>query len=314
MELRAKGGIEVMNLGFGAWAIGGQDYGTVRKEDAFDALDCYFENGGNFIDTAQGYGFSEQLIGEYLLERNAQPIIATKTHAGSDMESLDEIETRLDQSLKKLKRDYVDIYYLHSPSSEVEVIEKSLEIMNDLKSKGKILAVGASIKGVDVTNDTVELSRTYIDTDKVDVIQMVYSILRQKNSNIFQYAYDHNVAIVTRTSLESGFLTGKYGVNTVFDSTDHRCRWNGRIEDIMMEVETLQGRMLENQWDNNLISLALRFARNPKNITSTIIGAKNRTQMQHLLDSFNKPNLSEPVIAELVESYRNQNERFNTRE
>lgn len=305
--------ILITKLGFGAWAIGGGAYGDIAQADAMKALDCYCSFGGNFIDTAQAYADSEEIIGKYLKETGKRKdlVIATKTASGGSKDSLAEIEPKLDISLKRLGTDYVDLYYFHSPAEDDETIEQGIYIMESLKKKGKIRAIGASIKGVDVTDDTVSLCKKYIDTKKIDAIQLVYSILRQKTDEVFDYAQKGNVALVGRTSLESGFLTGKYDKNYKFPESDHRTRWVKTYVEIMEYVEYLTKTYIGSA-DSELTSLALRFAMQPDAITNTIVGAKNETQMKQIIEYYNRGCLNDEVVNELKAKFKDKTHIFNT--
>ena len=98
--------------------------------------------------------------------------------------------------------------------------------MEQLKTEGKIRAIRTSIKGPNVTQHTADLCRQYVYTGKVDVLQLVYSIFRQSNAQIFEQARQAGVGIIARTVLESGFLTGKYNSQSLFLEGDHRRRWS----------------------------------------------------------------------------------------
>lgn len=304
--------IFISELGFGAWAIGGNSYGDVAITDAKDALSCFFEYGGNFIDTAQSYAASESIIGEFLKESSygKDAIIATKTPFGTSLENIEKIETELDKSLQRLGRDYVDLYYLHNPAEDEETIEASLDVMQSLKKKGKIKTVGASIKGVNVDDEIVALSKKYINTKKVDALQLVYSIIRQKNDEVFAYAMEHEVAIIGRTSLESGFLTGKYRKDHVFADGDHRKRWDKNYNEIISYVEQIERKYM-GVCDDNMTSLAIRFAMYPEAITDTIVGVKSRKQMEEIMKICEKPQIAESIIEELVDMFDGKTELFN---
>lgn len=318
MEINRKIGndIAISQLGFGAWAIGGGSYGNVGLDDAMDALDCYFENGGNFIDTAQGYANSEEIIGNYLESRNLKnkAVIATKTPLGETLESIGQIEASLDVSLKKLKRDYVDVFYFHSPSEDEELIAKGIEVMEELKQKGKIRKIAASIKGVNVTSDTVDLCNKYINTEKIDVIQLVYSILRQQTKECFANAQEKGVALVGRTSLESGLLTGKYQKGHVFPEGDHRNRWGENIDVIIQSTLDIKEKYIskDKSVDDSMIGLAIRFAMYPEEITNTIIGAKNKQQMEDIIKIYQKEKLSSEIYHELEVMFKGKTSLYNT--
>jgi aryl-alcohol dehydrogenase-like predicted oxidoreductase len=302
--------ILVTQVGFGAWAIGSSGYGPVQHEEATAALDEYLEQGGNFIDTARVYGNSEEILGAFLQSRSeGKNVVLASKSPGCDEKTLrDDVET----SLKYLRRDAVDLYYLHNPPEEAGRIDQALEAMEKLKAEGKIRAIGASIKGPDVTDKTVELSGRYIQTGSVDALQLIYSIFRQKNAETFDLARSRQVGIIARTNLESGFLTGKYTPGTTFD--DHRRRWSKqRLEKIFSEVQSLE-QMEMPQGFEGLTQLALAFAMAPAEVTSIIPGAKNRSQARSNTAVASLPALPESLLDQLREQFAGRGEEFNTTE
>lgn len=307
--------ITISRLGIGTWAIGGSgSYGDVSAAQAIDALSCYFEAGGNFIDTAEGYADGELVIGQFLKgSLRHEAVVASKTQAGRDRESIPNIEASLDKTLARLGRDYLDLYYFHTPPSEPDVMEEALDVMQMLKKKGKIRAVGGSIKGVNVTDDTIALCKQYIDSGKIDAIQLVYNILRQQTNEIFDYADTHKIALIGRTSLETGFLSGTYKKGHRFAANDHRSRWNATYDMIAEHVDAVEQRFIYGIGaDDSMTSLALRFAMCPEAITNTIVGARTRAQVEELLRVIEKPALSPAVIAESEEMFRGKTQLFNT--
>lgn len=287
--------MKISKMGYGSWALGNP---WTSEKDAFEVLETFLQGGGNFIDTAQGYKVSEERIGKFLKERNLsnQVIVASKTAKGGTMETVSEIELAVDDSLRKLQRDYVDIYYFHSPPEDVETMNAALDVLESLVKKGKIRGIGASIKGPTVSQKTVDICKQYIDTGKIQVIQLIYSLLRQKNEDIFSYAKEHGVALVGRTSLESGFLTGKYEKDFRFPEEDYRSKWNPKFAEIWNLVAETQEKY---GGQEQVKELALRFAMSPEAITSTIIGARNKTQMEQLLQLQSMPALDESLREEL---------------
>lgn len=289
--------MKISRLGYGAWALGNP---WTPLEDAYAVLDTYLEGGGNFIDTAQGYKVSEERIGAYLKERNLtqKVIVASKTPKGGSRETIGEIEASIDDSLKKLQRDYVDLYYFHSPPSDSDVMEEALAVMKNMVKKGKIRGIGASIKGPNVSQETVDLCHKYMETNTLTAIQLIYSVMRQTNSQVFEEAQKNKVALVGRTSLESGFLTGKYERSFRFPEEDYRSKWNPKFEQIWDLVHDAQGKYANGDMDQ-FKTIALQFALNPEAITSTIVGARTGEQMKGLLEIANKPPLSQDIIAQI---------------
>lgn len=306
--------IAISKLGFGAWAIGGTSYGSVEIQDAYEAMECYLSQGGNFIDTARMYGESERIIGEFLEDSSFKQdvVIASKTACGATMDTVSQIEVELEETLKNLKRDYVDMYYFHMPSEDPEVIAAGLDVMKKLKQQGKIRTIGASIKGPDVTDSTVNLIKTYIDIKEIDAIQLVYSIVRQKTRTMFDYAKENQVALIGRTSLESGLLTGKYKKGHVFPEGDHRNRWITNFDKMMEVVEEVDEKFAR-KYEESLMSLALRFAMAPEAITNTIVGAKNKKQMEDILNITQKMPIDQSLLLALELKYQDKTDLFNIR-
>ena len=295
-------------LGLGAWGIGGQGVGETSVIQGREVLRTYLEAGGNFIDTAPTYGESEELIGQTLAQWGGKAYVATKTKFGETRDTLSRIRPSLEDSLKRLGRDHVDLFYLHMPPEDPEVMEEALGICRDLRAEGKIVGIGASIKGPSVTEETVRLIRQYVDSGEVDVIQLVYSVLRQRNLEAIRYAHSRGVHIVVRTALESGFLTGKYKAGTRFAPDDHRSRWNPRMEEILALVEDLQHRYVK---EEDIAALSIQFALKEQGVTALILGAKNQRQMERNLASCSLFPMSDTLYQALQAAYGGKTDLCN---
>jgi aryl-alcohol dehydrogenase-like predicted oxidoreductase len=305
-------GFEVSELGFGAWPIGGTMYGPVDENEAIECVKAYLAAGGNFIDTARRYGQSEAVLGKVLSQctNRDRIILATKTFMGDCIESIPKIRSELEDSLRLLQTDYVDLYYLHMPADDPEIMNYALDEFEALKKEGKIRAIGASIKGPAVTGQTVNLCRQYIDSGRVDVIQVVYSILRQRCTEIFDYAHRSGVGVVARTSIESGFLSGKYRPGHLFTES-HRRRWEAvtqrRIFDVVAEVEAYAIRPPY----SSLAQVAIRFALEPMSVSSVIVGAKSAGQAQMNTAVASLPPLDADIMERLKREFAGMTEGFN---
>ena len=201
MKQRVLGrtGFSVSEVSLGAWQMGGVKYGMVSGQAADPILSEYLDRGGNFIDTAHAYDESEVRIGHFLRNHAVRDrvIVASKTH------QLEEPEIRrdLEHSLSAMGRDCIDLYYLHAPPAEPDQMVRTLDVFERLKAEGKIGAIGASIKGPNVISETAELSRKYIDKGKVDVLMLIYSILRQDNERSIALAGAANVGVVFKDTV-----------------------------------------------------------------------------------------------------------------
>ena len=309
-----RAGIDISELGFGAWAIGGAgegfSYGEVSEQEALACLEAYIEGGGNHIDTARYYNESERIIGLILQDRGVreQLVIATKTFE-NDAQGIRE---ELGRSLELLRTDYVDIYYLHQPPDDAAEMDRALDVMEELRAEGTVRAIGASIKGPDVTQATVDLCRQYIHSGRVDVIQLIYSILRQKLRAVFDEARANGVGLVGRTSLESGLLTGKYEPGHEFAGSDHRQRWAGeRLRRVLECARDLKDTVVGDAYET-LAQVVIRFAMIPEAIVSTIVGAKSVKQTRANLAAVELPPLDEELVGRLVREYGERTEEFNS--
>ncbi|MGF1484201.1 MAG: aldo/keto reductase [Opitutales bacterium] len=310
METRTLGrsSPQITRVGFGAWALGGKSYGPVEAETAKATLRDYLKRGGNFIDTARGYATSEGLIGEVLQEgayRRADVVIASK----SPKTDLDGLRADLETTLRELQTDYVDLYYLHSPPEAPKAIETALNAMATLKAEGLIRNVGASVKGPNVTQDTVHLCRAYIHSGRCDALQVIYSIFRPKNAEMFAEAAENSVSIIVRTLLENGFLGGRYRPGHRFAESDHRHRWAGEKLDAILneavEVST------SNPGKLPLVQLAVRYVLDHPHVTAIIPGGKSPAQLEPIFTAERAPALEPAYRNSLIERYSGQETRFN---
>lgn len=304
-------GFQVTEIGLGAWPLGSQGYGKdIPDEEALACIEAYVEGGGNFIDTARRYGESERLIGEYFQKngKRADVILASKSHRLDAAELREELET----SLRQLQTDYIDLYFLHAPPYEPDEMNRVLDTYERFKDEGKIRAIGASIKGPDVNQRIVNLCRQYMRTGRVDALQIIYSIFRQKNREIFNEAIERGVGIVARTALESGFLTGKYAPDHRFGEDDHRQRWgHDHLNNILKETQNLKDTVIEPPYEN-LTQVAIRFALAPEAVSTVILGAKTERQVKANLRAGSLPALAPEMVERLIEQYYGRSEEFNT--
>jgi aryl-alcohol dehydrogenase-like predicted oxidoreductase len=217
-----KTGWQVSEIGFGAWAIGG-DWGHVSQDDAVDALRAAIESGVNFIDTADVYGDgrSERLVGKVIKEFPQKIYVATKagrrldpfTAEGFTRENLTAF---IDRSLKNLDVERLDLVQLHCPPTEVYYMPEVFGYLDDLADQGKIQQYGVSV-------EKVEEAIKAIEYPNVTSVQIIFNIFRQRPAELFfPLAQKRDIAILTRVPLASGLLTGKMSEKTTFPESDHR--------------------------------------------------------------------------------------------
>src|SRR3989338_3634998 len=198
--------IQVSEVGFGCWAIGGSSYGPTDDGESLRALSFAFDQGINFFDTADTYGngHSESLVGEVFKEssKRLKAVIATKVgfdfyHGGTKKNfDPDYIRFACGESLKRLRTDYIDLYQLHNTKME-EIEDGSMfRVLSELKREGKIRHWGVSIHVVEEGKKVVEAG--------AETIQAIYNIIDQRiKAELMPICEEHEVGLVAREDRKS---------------------------------------------------------------------------------------------------------------
>lgn len=233
MKFRKLGrtGLNVSEIGFGAWAIGGS-WGPQSEADSTAALNRALDLGVNFIDTAAGYGDgkSERIIGGVLRTRRDEVIVATKTPpaAGpwppspycltSERYPENYLRENIEQRLRNLGTDRIDLLQLHTWTRAWNRRPEPFEVLRKLKAEGKVRFIGISTPEQD-QNSVIDLMRG----GWVDVVQVIYNIFEQEPAaELLPVAAETNVGIIVRVVFDEGSLTGKWTRDTVFPEGDFR--------------------------------------------------------------------------------------------
>lgn len=225
--------LHVSEVGFGAWAIGGEakvgdmpiGWGPADDKLSVKAIHAALDSGINFFDTADFYGLghSEDLLGKSL-QGNREAIIATKVgHRAIDQKivvdySTDYIIEACEKSLRRLKRDVIDYYQLHSARLIHLENGECLEAMQILLKQGKIRYWGLSLN----TFNPAPEAEWMIQNKWGNGFQLVFNVMNQKAYSIMQQSAAAGYGIIARMPLQFGLLTGKITPGTTFDKNDHR--------------------------------------------------------------------------------------------
>jgi aryl-alcohol dehydrogenase-like predicted oxidoreductase len=277
-----KSGIEVSEIGFGAWTLGLDWWGKKIEDDeakrmlkrAFDLGITYFETGDIY-----GRGKSEKLIGEVFAGMRNQVVLSTKY--GYDIYSNEQIghkelpqkftpeftDFALQKSLERLQTDYVDVYGLHNP--KIGTIKNRLVIdtldkkIKDGKIKSYQVALGPAIGW---TEEGLESMRS----TNAAAVQTVYNILEQNPGNILiDEAEKRNVGILVRVPDASGILTGKVTADTKISEKDHRSVRSGDwVKESLKKVDQLMPIAKRNGL--NITELAIKFILSQKSVSSVL--------------------------------------------
>lgn len=219
MNTLGHSGIKVFPL-----ALGGNTFGwTSDPSGSREVLDAFVEAGGNFVDTADGYsawvpgnsgGESETIIGSWMAERKNRDrvVVATKVSQHPDFRGLaaSNIAAAADASLKRLRTDYIDVYYAHFDDPDTPLAE-TVEAFDALVKAGKVRAIGLSNYGAGRIRSWIEIARAANFVLPV-ALQPHYNLVKRAayERDIAPVAADAGLAVMPYFALASGFLTGKY--------------------------------------------------------------------------------------------------------
>ncbi|MGO4894123.1 aldo/keto reductase [Flavobacterium sp. W21_SRS_FM6] len=297
-----RSGLIVSPLTLGTMTFGGTNWGST-EQDAQAVFNAYRENGGNFIDTADiyGQGASEDLLGKFIAKSRCRDeiVLATKFGFNFSASPLAEktggtianpnaggsgtknIYRALDNSLKRLGTDYIDLYWMHIWDG-VTPIEEILQTLGDLVRSGKIRYFAFSDMPAYIAMKAATLASERRIPAPI-AMQLEYSLVaREVEREHFPVARDTSMAVMPWSPLAGGFLTGKYNKegqrgegrltkpNPFGDSKFSDRNWH--ILDALREVA--------NELDKPLAQIALAWTLSKPEVTSTIIGASSLFQLQ----------------------------------
>ena len=311
MKYRKLGqtGLEVSEIGFGAWGIGGvadgaPAYGRTDDQESITALRRAYELGVTYFDTAAlyGLGHSEVLLGAALKDVRHQVVIGTKVGLlsvdGAKDFSVDHIEHSLEQSLKRLQTDYVDLYQLHGPSiSVLEADNNILSALSSLQQKGKIRAFGISV-------DSPDDGLAAISKFGFNCIQVNFNLADQRalENGLFGLAGQKRVGIIVRTPLCFGFLTGAYPSDSEFEPGDHRSSWSSNQIEQWAGASQLFSTAVANRKQTDA-QFALRFCLSHPSVSTAIPGMLTREHVEENLLASDLGPLPEAGLRQLEKIY-----------
>ncbi|HHC9564519.1 TPA: aldo/keto reductase [Staphylococcus aureus] len=277
-----KSDVEVFPIALGTNAVGGHNlYPNLDEEQGKDVVRQAINHGINLLDTAYIYGpeRSEELVGEVVKEYPREQIkIATKgSHEFDENQEVHQnnqpeyLKQQVENSLKRLQTDYIDLYYIHFPDDNTPK-DQAVAALQELKKQGKIKAIG-------VSNFTLDQLKEANKDGYVDVVQLEYNLLHRENEAVLQYCVDHLITFIPYFPLASGILAGKYDENTKF--SDHRTTRRdfipGVFEENVRRVKALESLAAAHQ--TSIANIVLAFYLTRPAIDVIIPGAKRAEQV-----------------------------------
>jgi aryl-alcohol dehydrogenase-like predicted oxidoreductase len=277
--------LKISRVALGTWAIGGWMWGGTDEAQSVSTIQAAVEHGINLIDTAPVYGFgrSEEIVGQALATGGLRSRVLIATKAGLEWKDgrvfrnagrariLQEVE----DSLRRLRTDHIDIYQVHWPDPLV-AIEETAEAMHTLFRRETIRAIG-------VSNFSVEQMERFRGVAPLHVLQPPYNMFeRGIEADLLPYCRQHDIATLGYGALCRGLLSGRMRPDTVFDGDDLRRNdpkfRAPRFAQYLAAVQELD-RLAQKRFGQRVIHLAVRWMLD-QGVTTALWGARRPDQLQ----------------------------------
>jgi aryl-alcohol dehydrogenase-like predicted oxidoreductase len=277
-------GMEISEIGFGAWGIGGVQWLGGNDAESTAALRRAIELGVNLIDTALAYGegHSEQLVGQIVREAPGKVYVATKVPPKNDLwparpgigiEEVfpyDYIIDCTNESLRNLNTETIDLQQLHVWNPEWIDRDEWRRAFEDLRTSGKVRTVGISINDHQ-PDSALDLIRTGL----IDTVQVIYNIFdRSPERSLFPLCQEKGIGVLARVPLDEGALTGTIREDTRYDPSDFRAFYfrDHRKKQVAERVTALESDL--KAVPGSLAEIALRFCLSHPVVSSVIPGMR----------------------------------------
>lgn len=294
-------------LAFGCASIsgegGGYGFGQISQEEAINLLHQAFERGIRVFDTAPIYGFglSEKRLGQAFEKKRDKVFIVSKCgvswHDNRRVNMTNDpqiAQKMLEQSLRDLRSEYIDLYMIHWPDQRVD-IRKTLEVLVKAQDQGKIQSIG-------LCNTHQEDLHKAFEVAKIDAVQSQFNIFEHSASELFTLLDEKEIAFMSWGTLDKGILSGRVDKNRKFDSSD--CRswapwWKSQDFDLKFEKVGKMKKLVEEK-GHSLLELALAFNLKHQQLSMALVGAKNTGQLDSLIKAFHhRP--TEIVVEQIIQ-------------
>jgi aryl-alcohol dehydrogenase-like predicted oxidoreductase len=299
-----KTGYKISEISLGTWQVGGKWGEPFNNKNAETIINKAIDKGINFIDTADVYsdGLSEAAVARVIKSRSEKIYIATKcgrkiTPHVAEEYNIDLLKKFIDDSLKNMNLETLDLIQLHCPPTEIYYKQEFFEFFDKLKQEGKIQNLGVSVEKIDEALKAIEYPN-------VTTVQIIFNMFRQRPAeHFFKEAEKKNIGVIVRVPLASGLLTGKFNKNSIFGSQDHRnFNREGKFFD---KGETFSGVNYEIGLEaveelkkifpdyKNLAPIALKWVLMFNAVSCVIPGASNVNQIDSNLETESIPDFTE---------------------
>lgn len=285
--------VSILPISFGGGAIsgegGGYGFGAISEAEALDLLEYAYTMGIKIFDTAPIYGFglSEERIGKAFSKQRDKVFIVSKS--GVDWHPTKRVnmtndpniaQRMLEESLKRLNTDYLDLYMIHWPDKKFDIREP-LEVIEKARKQGKIKYIG-------LCNTNFEDLEKAKEITKIDVVQNEFNYFSNSAKALFSYLEQNNISFMGYGTFDKGILSGRVNENRKFDQYDARANapwWNKKdVSRKIIEVEEIKKKI--EPTGKTLSQFALEYSLSYPVVESAIIGFRNKEQLNDVLRNF----------------------------
>jgi len=311
--------LQLSEIGFGVWTVATNWWGNIPEEQRAELLENALELGVNFFDTADTYGegYGEEILAKVLGYRRHEMVIATKfgydfydktTPREGHQERPQKFDPEFvrfacEQSLRRLRTDYIDIYQLHNPKMDAVENDELFETLDELQREGKIRRYGAAL-GPDI--GWFEEGELVMKERQVRSVQIIYSILEQDPAKaFFPIAQDQQVGLLSRVPHASEALTGRYTEAPTFAEGDHRS--HRRVEwlrEALRKVEQVKFLAGEDT-GRTLSQAAIKFCLYQPTIVTVLPNFTNLEELRDYTGAVDAPDLTDREQSLLDELWEN---------
>jgi len=289
-RILGRTGLRCSEIGLGTWAFGSSVYGDVAAPDARDTIGAALDAGITVFDTAPLYGnrardgIAEEVLGRALGGDRHTVVISSKfgrnatEHAAPNFHAR-RARTSVEASLRRLATDHLDVLFFHSPFGPDDIHDDVWQALDDLKAEGKVRFIGHSIS---MFQNTEAMARAWATDRKIDVVQVVYSLMNREAAGLIRDLSEQGIGIVARESLANGFLSGTIRRDTVFpagtlnaryarEEIAERADYAERLDFLVRgEVRTMPQAAFRWVLDDAHVSLVLSGARNTRELDDAV--------------------------------------------
>lgn len=293
-----KTGVHLTAIGMGTYALGGSNWeygwGSQNDRDSINTIHHAFDLGINWIDVAPAYGLghAESVVGKVLVERTEDIFVATKCgltwvdgspQINNNLKAA-HIKWEVEQSLKRLQVEVIDLYQIHWPKPD-EYLEEAWGAIADLIKAGKVRFAGAS-------NFNLDQMRRVQAIHPIASLQPPYSMIQRSFENgLLEYCVEHEIGVIVYSPMESGLLTGKVTREWLAQLPDNDWRKSARsfVEpEISANLELVERlRPVAERNSKSVAQLAIAWALRHPGVTAAIVGARRPAQIEETYTAAN---------------------------